>query len=130
LVSIALVVFFAVAWRVWQPYLCIYHSQQRIERLQQQLRQGRVEETELAYRLATAATREGAERVAARHGLGAPGTVVLSPQWREDDVAESERSLYQSTAGWAEQWLSRRVQRRLDTERRPLEPANRSLGLR
>ena len=128
----ALIVLFAIAWRAWQPYLCIFQSQQRIAELQRELRAQQVQEKELRYRLATAATPAGVERVAVATGLGPPETVALRPRWEPEPNPPSRRGPYASTLRWAEHWW----QQRLGEVHRPpgmddnAEPATRSLTLR
>lgn len=127
----ALVVFYALAWRAWEPYSCIYQSHQRTEDLRRELRERRIQETELRYRLASLPTPAGMERVAVAQGVGPPDTVALRPVWRAEEQPPDQRSLSQRTKEWAQRWWERRLRgvRGFPGSEDKAEPAKRSLTL-
>jgi len=127
----AAVAFYAIAWRAWQPYASIYQSHQRAEDLKRELRERRMQEIELRYRLATLPSPAGMERVAVARGLGPPDAVALRPVWRAQERPASKRSLPERTKEWAQRSLGRPLRglRRLSGREEKAEPAKRSLTL-
>jgi len=126
-----LVVFFAGAWRAWEPYCSIYRSGKRIDNLRRQLRDRRVQEAELRYRLATVSTVAGVERAAMRRGLGPAGAVALRPVWQPEEEGAEERGLYGQTYDWARGWWQRRLSSVCPSSppEDRTEPTSRSLSL-
>ena len=125
-------VLYAVAWRVWQPFVTILRSEERAAALKTELDAEREKGIELRHELWATSTLEGVEREAARRGLGARGATRVRLRWVKvngDDLRPA--SHFDSTAAWSREILEQNLGPLLDKlgRGRPIEPSEHNLTL-